>query len=151
MSPAVLSDDKSPLLELSRDAARINGFVNHPDVREGIGHKDLGAIDLAGFVEIKEHMFFVGEHGGFGALWRAPDVYEIHTFIVPAGRGLWAIRAAREAIAVAKSRGARMLWTCVPVGRPEIDFFTRSMGFRATGQVLEVLGVPHKIYKLGEI
>lgn len=145
------STNRQTLLSLSRDVERINGYLNHPDIRPGIGHKDLGAIDLSSFIAVDEHMFFVGEHGGFAALWRAPDVYEIHTFIMPSGRGLWALRAGQEAIDFAKENGAKMLWTCVPLGRPEIEFFCRAKGFRATGQILKLLDIPYKIFKHGEI
>ena len=151
MSTATLTADRLRLLTLSRDVERINGYLNDPDVRSGIGHKELGAIDMTSFIEVSEHMFFVGDHGGFAALWRAPNVYEIHTFILPSGRGLWAMKAGREAIKFAKLQSAKMLWTCVPFGRPEIEFFCRAQGFKATGQILKLLDVPYKIFKLGEI
>ncbi len=151
MPEAATQFQSTALLELSRDVVRINGIVNHPDVRPLIGEVEFGDVDMSPFVEVDQHWFLMGEHGGFAALWRAPAVYEIHTFILKTGRGRWARNAAFEALTYASIHGAQMLFTLVPYERPEVELFTTMMGFKPTGQDVPLMGVPHMVYKLGAI
>ena len=151
MPEAATQFQSTALLELSRDAQQVNRFVNHPDVRPLIGAVEYGVVDMTPLVDVHENWFLLGEHGGFGALWRAPDVYEIHTFITRAGRGRWAVRAAFEAMTYASIHGAQMMFTLVPPMRPEVATFTAIMGFKPTDQHVPVLGVPHAVYNMGSI
>ena len=74
------------------DTARINEIVNHPQVRPWVADLEEGEIDLAAQVANENTIVLLGEHGGF-VLWRLlPGVYEVHTQILPNGRGDWALR-----------------------------------------------------------
>ena len=82
------------MLERSFDTARINEVINHPSVRPYVGPGDSFA-DVTPLVEDTDNWFLIGEHGGFGLTQTTPGVHEIHTFILPEGRGAWARDAAR--------------------------------------------------------
>lgn len=132
-----------------RDAARINAVVNDPAVRPYVGAPDAGFLDLSPLLADRNNIFPFGLHGGFALLWTAPHTYEVHTFILPSGRGFWAKLAARCGIELAAAKGARMLWTRVPSlhGR-NIRAFSVSMGMRATGETAPLLGEPYDVYAM---
>ena len=73
------------------DAIVVNGLVNHPSIRPHVGGE--GYLDLSQSIGDDRNHYLIGEHGGFALIWSAPGVYEIHTFIVPGGRGRWAAGA----------------------------------------------------------
>ncbi len=78
------------------DPAILNGFANHPEILPDLGGKEL---DLSPGVN-GSNVFLFGEHGGICWVWSAPGTYEAHVMMTRAGRGLWGVRAGREAIAV---------------------------------------------------
>lgn len=129
-----LSDDTALVLpEPCRDAALVNAFANHPQIRPFIGGK--GDLDLS-CVTYDPHVALFGEHGGFCLTWSAPDCYEIHTLIAPEGRGAWAEDFARRSFAyMTLVRDARHLWTRVHPEHRHTALFTRRMGLRHCGSV----------------
>lgn len=132
----------------SRDVAFINAVVNHPEVRPFIGSPDLGELDLSPAVSRSENLFMIGIHGGFALGWSAPGVREVHTFILPSGRGAWARRARAEMVSYCRKAGDTMLWTKIPPGQPHVVQFAREAGMRPTGQEVETFGVMHEVYKM---
>lgn len=134
------------LVALSRDAERINAIVNHPDVRPFIGPG--GALDLSAAVERPENWFLMGEHGGFGLIWSAPGVHEVHTFILKTGRGQWAREAAAAVISYAAVRGDYMLWTKIAPEQVNVIAFATGMGMWETGQIVETFDAPYLVYKM---
>jgi hypothetical protein len=134
------------MLERTFDPIEINALANDPDVRPYIGGD--GPLDLTGVVERPEHLFLVGEHGGFGLLWSAPSVMEVHTFITRDGRGPWAYEAARDMIAQASDAGVWMLWTRIRSDMRNVIAFARRFGMTPTGETIETLGHPYKVYKM---
>ena len=135
------------MLERSFDIARINEVVNHPAVRPFVGPGD-DLIDLTNVITPQENWFLMGEHGGFALLWSAPEVYEIHTFILPEGRGLWGAKARAEGINFARDHGATMLWTRIPPKAPHVARFARQGGMTPTNDVIHRADVPYQIYKM---
>jgi len=121
------------VIERSFDAARINELVNHPTVRPFIGPGDQ-ALDLTDNVTDFNNIFLLGPSGGFGYLWTAPQTYEIHTFILPEGRGRNAYGLAQESLAYMRSQGALHLWTRVLPEAVNVRRFTIAAGLKPAGQ-----------------
>ena len=136
------------MLDRSYDAERINLVINDPDVRPFVGGIDLGDIDITSAVERPENWFLMGEHGGFGLIWTAPNVHEVHTFVLPSGRGKWATGAAEAMIDFARKNGDTMLWTKIPAKLKHVGAYARMMGMKTTGMVSEMFGEPYEIYKM---
>lgn len=140
------------MLERSFDAARINAVVNHPDVRPFVGPEDLGELDLAPVAARPEHWFLMGDHGGFLLSWSAPGVREVHTFILPAGRGRWAVEARKAMLEYAAQNGTKQLWTKVLPEHRHVDRFARQGGMQLTDEMVETFGALYRVYsmELGE-
>ena len=136
------------MLERSFDAARINEVVNHLEVRPHVGDPSYGVLDVAPLVARPEHWFLMGEHGGFLLSWSAPGVREVHTFVLPEGRGQWAAAARVAMIGYAKANGTRMLWTKIDPAARHVVRFARQGGMQPTGEVIDMLGTPYNIFKM---
>jgi hypothetical protein len=135
------------MLERSFDADFINAVVNHPEVRPYIGDGP-DVLDLSDAIEQQQNWFLMGEHGGFALIWSAPGVYEVHTFILPEGRGAWGAKARNEGIDFARDHGAAMLWTKVPPKAPHVARFARQGGMKPTEDVIQMSGTPYQTFKM---
>lgn len=122
----------------SFNGERLNYLVNHPTIRPYVGGDGKSHLDLA--KHLADHNYFLeGDFGGFFCQWTAPDTYEIHTFILPEGRGEWAYEFAREGREYLANEGAIHLWTRVPVNDRHTRIFTLRAGFKPCGsQVLDI-------------
>lgn len=136
------------MLERSHDAAQINAVVNHPEVRPHVGAPEIGDLDLTELVARPEHWFLMGEHGGFMLGWSAPGVREIHTFVLPEGRGKWAEDARAAMLDYARDNGTQMLWTKIAEADRHVIRYARQGGMQFTGDVLETFGKPYRIYRM---
>lgn len=116
------------------DAERINYLVNHPEIRPFVGGDISQSIDLSPAIADPANIFLGGNHGAFCASWTGPGVYEIHTLILPDGRGKWAYEFAKAARAHIVELGARHLWTRVHPDAANVRFFTLRAGFRPAGK-----------------
>jgi hypothetical protein len=132
----------------SRDVAFINAVVNDPSVRPFVGPEYLGELDLSEAVARPENLCLMGIHGGFLLAWSAPGVREVHTFVLPAGRGAWARQARAEMVAYCRADGNAMLWTKIPPDQPHVERYAVEGGMRRTGQIVTTFGVPYMIYKM---
>jgi hypothetical protein len=112
---------------------RINALVNDPSIRPFVGPGD-DVLDLSEAVAHERNVFLVGEHGGFAFSWCAPQTYEVHTFVLPEGRGDWAASFAMSARNCMRDYGATHLWTRVPVGAENVRKFTLKAGFQPAGR-----------------
>lgn len=115
------------------DAARINELVNHPSVRPHIGGDPEQPLDLSAAVSDRTNVFLLGEHGGFACCWTAPRTYEIHTFVLPDGRGRWAYQLAQHGRDWMADYGALHLWTRVHPEAENVRRFTLAAGFVPAG------------------
>lgn len=136
------------MLVRSHDAARINAVVNHPEVRPHVGAPDAGDLDVTDLVERPEHWFLMGDHGGFMLSWSAPGVREVHTFVLPEGRGKWAEDARAAMLDYARKNGTEMLWTKIAEDDRHVIRYARQGGMQFTGDVLETFGKPYRIYRM---
>ncbi len=132
----------------SRDVAFINAVVNDPSVRPFVGPEYLGELDLSEAVARPENLCMFGRWGGFLLAWSAPGVREVHTMILPEGRGAWARQARAEMIAYCATQGDTMLWTKIPADQPHVRRFAIEGGMRATGMTVATFGLPYAIYSM---
>ncbi len=134
------------MIERTYDAAFINRVANDPQVRPALGGE--GELDLSEVIARPEHWFLMGPHGGFVLSWSAPGVREVHTMILPEGRGKLARQAAAETIEYVREHGCRMLWTKIPPHLPHVAGFASAMGMQPTGETIETFGLPYAIYMM---
>lgn len=136
------------MIKRTFDAQRVNYLVNHPEIRPFIGGDTTLELDLTQAVADPANHFLDGKHGGFAASWSAPAVFEIHTFILPEGRGGWARDFARAGRDYIESQGARHLWTRVDPKASHVRRFTLQAGFMPAGQHTIDLGIGPVTYDL---
>lgn len=73
------------------NAARINEIINHPSVRATVADVEDGVLDVSNIVNNELNYVLIGEHGGIIIHCLIPGVYEVHTQILPEGRGPWTL------------------------------------------------------------
>lgn len=71
-------------------ANRLNAILNHPAVRPWVANDDAGVIDVSAAVSNERNVLLMGEHGGMFFVCLQPGIYELHTQVLPSGRGEWA-------------------------------------------------------------
>ena len=127
----------------SFDAELVNSIVNDPSVRPHVGGDGTSYIDLTAIVEDDKNHAILGPHGGFLCTWSAPETYEIHTFILPDGRGPEAAALALATRDYLEGIGATHLWTRVEKTMENVRKFTLAAGFKPCGeQTLDLGGGP---------
>lgn len=136
------------MLARSFDADKINAVVNHPAVLPFVGGVEGEELDLSPLVERPEHWFLMDEHGGFMLAWSAPATREVHTFVLPEGRGQWAADRRAEMLDYARDNGTRVLWTKIPDELPHVERFARQGGMRPTNDVIETFGKPYRVFAM---
>lgn len=129
------------------DAAFVNAVVNDPAVRPFVG-PGTEPLDLSSLVASPLNLFFMGEYGGIGLFWTSPRVYEVHTFVLKAGRGDWARKCARSVTRHARAAGATSLWTRIAPELTNVIAYAQEMGMVPTGIELETFGTPHLVYEM---
>lgn len=72
------------------DAIRLNEILNHPAVRPWVALGD-GVLDLSEAVANRRNHVLIGEYGAICFFLLQQGVYEIHTQILPEGRGTRAV------------------------------------------------------------
>lgn len=132
----------------SHDADYINHLANHPDIRPYIGGDGASELDLSQVLANPDNVFLTGEAGGFIATWTAPETYEIHTLILPEGRGAQAYMLGRAGIKWMAKRGATHLWTRVDRKHRHTRIFALKAGFKAAGEQSLDLGAGPVLYDL---
>lgn len=130
------------------DVARINGLVNDPSIRPHIGGDGESPLDLTAAVTDKQNIFLLDKHGGFAFTWSAPRTYEVHTFILPEGRGPAALDMALTARSWMEEHFADHLWTRVHPDAANVRAFTLKAGFRPAGKHEIDLGAGPVAYDL---
>lgn len=121
------------------DAARVNAILNDPAVLPGLG---LGfpSLDISGLLADSRNLCFLGEYGGAILVAQGADIYEAHDFILPAGRGKWALAACRNILSAAFDLyGARLIYAKTPIEHRACRLFNRMLGFTSGGTEMTVL------------
>lgn len=135
-------------MKRTRDVARVNFLVNHPEIRPHIGGDPDTLLDLGPAVANDDNIFLDGAHGGFACCWSAPGTYEIHTFVLPEGRGTWAMKFAAWGIGYLVEHGAFHLWTRIHPGAGNVRGFAMKMGMKPAGRQIIDLGAGPTTYDL---
>jgi hypothetical protein len=136
------------MLERSYDTAKINRVVNDPAVRPFIGNGVDGDIDTQILVDMPENWFLMGEHGGFLLAETAPSVREVHTFILPEGRGRWANDARAAMLDYARNHGTEKLWTKIEPDSKHVIQYALEGGMQKTDEMVELFGTLYQIYRM---
>jgi hypothetical protein len=111
------------------DAAFLNRVANHPDVRPWIG--GTGELDLSAVVAAPRNFALVTPAGGWVLAMHEPGTYELHTLMLPQGRGREHFRAGAEGLRyMFAATDAREIVTRVPVNNRAAVFSARYFGFR---------------------
>lgn len=128
------------------DAAIVNAVANSPDVRPYIG--GVGYLDVTPVLENPLNVALWGDHGGWLYAWSAPGVYEVHTLVLPSGRGAWARKAAKQSLAMMADRDATMIWTRIRRDLRHVRAFAVMCGLRSAGVASFDLGDGAHDYEL---
>lgn len=129
------------------DAKFINEVLNHPAVRPHV-HAPAGIrLDMTQVVSNPNHVVLTGEHGGMIFIQHVKGVYEIHTQVLPDGRGAWALQMAQECVDWLFSKtNAIEVFTRVPEGNVAAMALTRACGAKPEETVWQELsGVMSKV------
>lgn len=78
------------MIEVQTSAAFANQVLNHPTVRPDVADPGDGTIDVSSIVTNPAHRVLGGEHGITVWLKYYDGCWEVHTAILPEGRGKWA-------------------------------------------------------------
>jgi hypothetical protein len=84
-------------------AKQINQVLNHPAVRPDVADLGSGVLDLSPVLANKNNILLMGQYGGCLCYCAQPGLYEVHTQVLPEGRGEWALAFVRA--------GARWMFT----------------------------------------
>jgi len=107
----------------------MNRVVNDPSVRPWVGGGDV-ELDVTPWTSNPANIVLVNEHGGFCGIKHDAGIYELHTNILPEGRGLKAVHAAREACQYLFTKtDAQEIITKVPTFNKAADRFARTFGY----------------------
>lgn len=85
------------MIERQFDATHANAVLNNPAVRPWVDAPDKGPIDLTAALGDERNICLMGEHGGVLLCRIVTGLYEVHSFVLPSGRGKWFQDFLREA------------------------------------------------------
>lgn len=116
------------MIKRATTADFINKVVNHPAVRPSI-HAAPGPVDLSAVVANPSHVVMEDMYGCMMFFQHVPGLYEIHTMILPEGRGAWAMDFAQQAVEYLFLRtNATEVFTRVPEGNIGAGALARACG-----------------------
>lgn len=99
------------------DAKFLNKVANDPSVYPWVRGPLEGELDLTPLVENVNNVLLMGEHGGMMFIGKQYGQYEIHTQILPAGRGVWCQEFTKQALRWMFTKTSAMeLFSRVPKG-----------------------------------
>ena len=108
-----------------------NAVLNDPSVRPDVADMGEGRIDVTSCIGNPNYLILGGENGVFFVVKLFEGIWEVHTAVLPQGRGEWALQFAQA--------GARHMFTAtdcaeiltrVPEGHAAAAALTHKMGFR---------------------
>jgi len=85
-------------MERSFSATRANEIINHESIYPWVRGNLEGHLDLSLLVANHDNVLLVGEHGCELFIQHQPGLYEVHTNILPEGRGKWAVDFVEETL-----------------------------------------------------
>lgn len=131
------------------NADRINLILNDPEIRPWVADMSEGVLDISKQVANTNNVLLMGEFGGCYFAKLTSTMYEVHTQVLPEGRGAWVkdfLRAVRHYIFTRTD--AVEVVTRVPLGHAGAKYaakyvgmkheFTRPDGCRFKGEIIPV-------------
>ena len=119
------------MIERHATAEFANIVLNDRDVRPDIADVAEGRVDISPQVANRQNVLLCGSHGGFMYFKLMDGIYEVHSFVLPAGRGRWAFYAAMASIDWIFTRtDAFEVMTRIPVGHVAAAGLASKCGFR---------------------
>lgn len=113
------------------DAALVNSIANDPAVRPHVGRADAGPLDLADYLACPDNVALAFDHGCFLFTPHDSSRYELHTLVLPEGRGAGVLPAAHRAFLwVFTHTEALEIVTKVPAPNRPAGLMARRAGFR---------------------
>ncbi len=70
-------------------AVVVNYLINHPEIKPWVCGNMEGYLDVMPLIQNTDNFFFTSDHGGCGLIKLQLGVYDLHSFVLPSGRGLW--------------------------------------------------------------
>ena len=123
------------VLERSFNVEVVNALANASSVRPFIGGDGESFLDLTDVLAADMNIALLGQFGGFVMNWCAPACYEIHTMILPEGRGPWAFQAGHDCIAMMRDVLAKAALDAGVTRSPHVALFARKCGMSDAGQI----------------
>lgn len=123
------------MIERQISAEKINLIANDPSVYPWIAGPFEGELDFTETIAGDRVIALFGEYGGFIFYRIAEGIYDAHSAVLPAGRGKWAVRTAREALAwMFDKEDAQEVMMAVPHGNVAVRALVRILkaNFRGT-------------------
>lgn len=127
------------IVERATDATFINAVVNHPAVKPFVHAAPGRDIDLTAHVRNSNNVLLQGEYGGMLMIQHITGLYELHTQVLPEGRGEWALQMARDCVEYLFCRtNAVEVFTRVPQGNVAALALTKACGARLEQRVQQI-------------
>lgn len=131
------------------DAIRINQLINHETIKPWVCGNMIGLLDASILVNNKDNIFFANEHGGCGFIKVNENTYDLHSFVLPSGRGRWT----RDNFIKVKdwifsNTNANIITTMVPVNNRMALGAARVCGFKKYGTINQAWAFEGKMYDI---
>jgi hypothetical protein len=115
------------------DAAYVNAVANHPAVRPHIGASAAGELDFGPIAANPANILLKLDHGLMMFIPVGDQTYELHTLLLPEGRGAKVLPAAASAFDYMFAHGCDALTTYTPASNRPAALMARRAGFVQTG------------------
>ena len=93
-----VTPDATVKISRAMDAKFVNRVINDPSVYEWIRGPLTGEIDVSPLVADISNVLLIGEYGCMLFISQQQGLYDIHTQMLPEGRGKWCLKFTREAL-----------------------------------------------------
>ncbi len=70
-------------------SAVVNYLINHDEIKPWVCGEMVGTLDATPLIADRDNYFFTDTHGGCGLLNLGQGRYDLHSFVLPSGRGRW--------------------------------------------------------------
>jgi hypothetical protein len=118
------------MLTQTKDASFFNRVLNHPAVRPDVADLGEGVLDVSAIVAKDSSILLTGEHGGCILYRYYEGCYEVHTAVLPSGRGRWAKELAEAVLHFMFTQTDCIeVITRVPQGHIAAKALTEAVGF----------------------
>ena len=125
------------IIRRATDSTFSNMVLNHPEVRKHTLHVEGVPSDITPLVSNPANVVMEGEYGGIIFHQVLAGLFEVHTYVLPEGRGKWALDMAHEAIEWMFCRtNASELYTRVPDGNVAAMALSRAVGAKLEQRVM---------------